>query len=235
MKNKVLTKPLVFFLIALVFVIALTIFELRHLKTVSVDFSTKILLVGLLTFNAVAIATLVFFTVRNLYKLYYEKRGNIPGHRFKTKLALIFTIFSLIPSVLLFVVASGLATNFIDNIFSPYIGEHMNLSIETARETYDLIRKHVLTIAEETSKGGQVNKLPNVNIYRIKNQEGTSDIIKEAFNGKKGTEIISTKDGDLIRAAVPSGRDVTIAEIIVPNSLASKVDKLRDFNEEYFK
>lgn len=235
MKNKVFTKPLISFLIAIAIVIFITVLELRHLKTVSVDFSTKIVLIGLLTFNAVAITTLIFFTVRNLYKLYYEKKENIAGYRFKTKLALIFTIFALIPSILLFVTASGLATNFIDNIFSPYIGEHMNISIDMARETYDLMRKHVLTIAEESSKNTQLLKLPNVNIYRTKYKEDLSEIVKDAFHGKEGTEIISTKEGDLIRAAVPSGKEVTVAEIIVPNSLTSKVDRLRDFNEEYFK
>ncbi|HIJ59633.1 MAG TPA: HAMP domain-containing protein [Nitrospirae bacterium] len=235
MTKKVFTKPLIFFVLSLIFILVITFFEIKHLQKISVDFSTKVLLVGILTFNAVAITTLVFFTIRNLYKLYYEKRENIPGHRFKTKLTIIFIIFALIPSILLFVIASGLSTNFINKIFSPQIGEHLNLSMDIAQEVYDQMRNHALLIAEESAKGKIIGKLPNINIYSVNSHDDSSDLIKDAFNGKKGTEIISIDDGDLIRAAVPSSKGVIVAEIKVPHSFAFKVERLREFNEEYLK
>jgi two-component system nitrogen regulation sensor histidine kinase NtrY len=64
-----------------------------------------------------------------------------------------------------------------------------------------------------------------------------TDVIKEAFGGKEGTEVISMPDGDLVRAAVTSsgGMGVVIAEVSIPASIAAKSEKLRSLHEEYLK
>ncbi len=232
------SRSLIIFVLTLIVTITITAVELRYLRATSVDFSTKMVLFGVMTFNVVSIITLIFFTARNIYKLAYERKRNIPGHRFKTKLALLFIVFALIPSILLFITASGLATNFINKIFAPHMGEHLTLSMDMARGFYDLMKEQVLLAAEEASKNPKAIKHPNLKISKAGWTDDMPDIVREALSGRKGVEVVTTPGGDIIRAAVPSEyskRYAVVAEYYVPSSLALRAERLREYNEEYLK
>ncbi len=233
-----ISRSLIAFLSSLLLIVLITAVEIRYLSTTTVDISTKIVLFGVMTFNVAAIITLIFFTTRNIYKLLQEKKKNIPGHRFKTKLALIFIIFALIPSVLLFVIASGLATNFINNIFSPYLEGHLNLSMDMARGFYDHIQEEMLLIADWAAKDKQPHNLPNIKIYMVKDGTDMPELFRDALRGKRGSEVVTVREGDIIRAAVPCHDEkgcAVVAEYVLPHNITSKVERLREFNEEYLK
>lgn len=233
-----IARPLIFVISALLFFIILTIAQIFYLSSIGVDLMAKFILFGVMTFNIVALITLVFFTARSIYKLSYEKRQNVYGHRFKTKLSLLLVVFALIPSVLLFVTASGLTTNFIDNLFAPHRAEQLSASMEVARGFYDLLKQQVLSIAEEVSRGSMPVGIPNLKVYRLTGSSDAPEIINDAFNGHKYTDVITTPDGDLIRAVVPS-RDskgsVIVVEYSIPSLFTAKVERLREINEEYAK
>jgi two-component system nitrogen regulation sensor histidine kinase NtrY len=233
-----LSRSLIAFLSCLLLIVLITAVEIHYLSMTTVELSTKIVLFGVMTFNVAAIITLIFFTIRNIYKLLQEKKKNIPGHRFKTKLALIFIIFALLPSLLLFIIASGLASNFIGQIFSPYLGGHLNLSMDMARGFYDHIQEQMLQIAEWAAKNKPPHGLPNTKTYKVKGGRDIPELFKDAMQGKRGTEVITGQEGDIIRAAVPCKDEkgcAVVAECVLPNSITSKVERLREFNEEYLK
>lgn len=60
--------------------------------------------------------TFLFILIRNLIKLYYEKKG-YEGGRFKNRLVFFFISFSIIPTLLLFFFAKDLITHGIDKWF----------------------------------------------------------------------------------------------------------------------
>src|SRR5208337_1983944 len=183
----------------LLLIAAITTVELHFIKLSSVDITTRFILISLLTFNVVALLTLMFFVGKNIFKLYMERRNKVLGYKFRTKLMTIFVILTLIPSSLLFIAASGLATNYINRIFSPQIKKSLKQSIELARAFYDFERQRVL-FAAQNEAGGVPEKShifsKDISIHRYTSlPDSATDIIRDAFNGAEGTEVISKSNG----------------------------------------
>jgi len=228
-------------LIAILFFIVIIIsFQIYYLRLSYVDITTRFILIGILTLNIAALLTLIFFVFKNLFKLYIQRRDKVPGYRFRSRLVAIFVILILIPSAFLFAVSSGLATNYINRFFSlPYKDSLVN-SIELARAFYDLERERVLNTAKQFSLDNNANH--NGLSVKILDEppEEASDVIKEAFEGKEGTEIISSPTGDIVRAAVPyvktaENKEVIIVESKLSGSISHKSEKLREFHEDFLK
>ncbi|MBI5213202.1 MAG: HAMP domain-containing protein [Nitrospirae bacterium] len=234
-----LFKPLIIVFFLLFVVGLITAVELYFIKLPSVDITTRLLLLSLLTVNILALLTLMFFVGKNLFRLYMERQHKILGYRFRTKLMTIFVILTLIPSAFLFIAASGLATNYISQIFSPQMKEPFYKSVELARTIYDLERERVLFAAREVLKGRQPFS-SGMSIQKHSAQpHDASDTIKDAFNGKEGTEVISKENGDIVRAAVPdhfSGKKgVVVVEITLPKTVSERAEKIKELYEDYLK
>ncbi len=227
----------IFGLILLITVIAVV--EIHFIKLPSVDITTRIMLISLLTFNVLALLTLMFFVGKNIFKLYMERRNKVLGHKFKTKLMTIFVILTLIPSSFLFIASGGLATKYINRIFSPEIKQSFKNSIELARAFYDFERQRVLFAARNTAASG-VNALSgDMSVFRHVSLPGNAtDTVRDAFKGIEGTEVISKGNIDIIRAAVPDrshGGTVIVVEMALPKSISEKSERLKELYEGYLK
>src|SRR5207249_6814617 len=55
----------------------------------------------------IVLLLLVMLLFRNLVKLWFERRQNVIGAKFKTKLVLAFLSLSLAPAILIFLIASN--------------------------------------------------------------------------------------------------------------------------------
>src|SRR5208282_1633198 len=168
----------------LLLIAVIAVVELHFIKLPSVSIVARILLISLLTFNGIALLTLMFFVGKNVFRLYMERRYKVLGHKFRTKLMTIFVILTLIPSSFLFIAASGLATNYINRIFSPQMKEPFKKSIELVRAFYDFGRQRVLAAAERAA-GGSHQPLPSdmsIHSYVSLPRDAT-DIVREAFEG----------------------------------------------------
>ena len=226
-------RPLLITLALILCLVLITAVQVHFIKLRGLDATTRFLLTGLLTFNIAALLTLVFFVGKNLYRLFMEMHHKVPGYRFRTKLVAIFVTLIMIPSVFLFFAASGVATVYFNRLFSPQFSEPVNRSVDLARAFYDYERERVLLAARHASKGSYVSS-PGIFINRLTALPAdASQIMKEAFKGKEGTEVISRGRGDIIRAMVPSGKSVVTAEIILPSDISQKAEKLRQAHEEF--
>ncbi len=230
-------RPLIITVVLIFFVVLITAIQIHFIKLPSLDMTTRILLTGLLTINAAALITLVFFVGKNLYRLFMDMHQKVPGYKFRTKLVAIFVTLIMIPSIFLFVAASGLANDYFNRIFSPKISEPIQRSIELARAFYDFEREKTLIAARQASKG-EISTAPGMTVKRLSSlPSDASDVLKDAFAGKEGTEVISRSEGDTVRAAVPmsDGKGVVIVELSLPGSIAAKSERLRSLHEEYLK
>ena len=106
----------------------------------AVPFLTRLMLLLLLNLTIIALLILMFFVAKSLVKLYFERRNRILGYKFKTKLVVILVVLTLIPATFLFIVSSGLITNYIDRWFSPQIKQPLDSSIEIAKTVYEIER-----------------------------------------------------------------------------------------------
>lgn len=223
--------------VLIVIVGVITAVEVHFIKLPTVDITTRFLLIGLMTINVIALLTLMFFVGKNVFRLYAESRQGLLGHKFQIKLASTFVIMLLLPSTLLFLVSSGLATNYINRIFSKQMKEPFIRSVEFARQFYDLERGRALQAAKEAAHGANKGAYGmTVRKVTAPSQEA-GDIVREAFRGKQGTEVITRESGDIIRAAVPdsSGQGVVVVEMKLPPEISRDAERIRNLYEEYIK
>ena len=111
----------------------------------------SILILTLFNINLILIVVLMLLLSRNIIKFIFDRHQSILGNRFRTKLILAFVGFSIIPSVLLFIVASGLLTNSINNWFSIQVEKSLKNSFDVAQSFYDKAKKNTLYSAEVMS------------------------------------------------------------------------------------
>lgn len=118
--------------------ITLTVIQslVHELKNPS-DIRDNIRLYLLLNFNFIIVLGLTILVARNLIKLYIERRRNVLGTRFRSKLIFIFILASLIPTTLLFLVSSNVISTTIDNWFNIQNEEHLKISLEVAQTYYE--------------------------------------------------------------------------------------------------
>ena len=104
-------------------------------------------IVVLAVFNIILILifVLIILIIRNLVKVYNERKSKIIGSKFQTKLIIAFLILALVPSILLFTVASKLFTFSIGNWFNLQIEQTLEYSMDIARSYYSDLEKRALS------------------------------------------------------------------------------------------
>ncbi len=121
-------------------------------------FSTNILVVTMVNLNITLAILLVLLLSRNLIKLYFERRLEPNKSSLRSKLVAGLIGLSMIPSILLFVVASGLLTSSIENWFSIQVEKSLDQSLEVAQYHYEEAEQDVSAISEQIA-----NRLMNGN------------------------------------------------------------------------
>ncbi len=227
----------IFLIIVSLLIVAAFGVEFHYAKRGAVPLSTRLLLLLLLNLTTIALLTLMFFVAKSLLRLYFERRNKVPGYKFKTRLVIILVVMTLIPAVSLFVVSSGLITNYTDRWFAPQIMRPLENSIEIAKTVYEIERQKTI----EYAKAFRAGKTTAGN-YRVKRlstiPHDTTETIRAAFDGKDGTEVISRKKGDIVRAAVPefrAGRQtgVILVESTIPGKISKNVEDIKESYENY--
>ena len=105
-------------------------------KGAPLPFSGNTIIFGLININIILIIFLLFLIIRNVVKLIFERRHGIIGSKLRTKLVAAFVGLSLIPTLILFVVAVNFLSYSIDNWFNLKIGDVLNKTIELAQVYY---------------------------------------------------------------------------------------------------
>lgn len=235
-------KPLfrAFLLGLFLLIIASFWIELHYLKHASVPLLTRIILLLLLNVTILAFLVLVFFISKSIVKLVLERRNRVLGYRFKTKLVIITVALTLVPALFLFILSSGLIANYIDRWFAPQVKEPLEDSIGIAKTIYEIEKQKALDTARSVRAGGQVAK--NFSVMRWSSlPKNATETVKAAFKGEEGTEIISGKRGDIVRAVIPEyqknkrGRQtgVIVVESEVSPKIVKHIENIKDAYENY--
>lgn len=118
-------------------IIALTFAE-SHLSRIKAihPISSDLLIYGLININIILLLLLIFLIIRNVVKLVFERRRGVLGSKLRTRLVAAFVSLSLIPTVILFLVAINFLSFSIDNWFKFKIGGALNQSLEVAQIYY---------------------------------------------------------------------------------------------------
>src|SRR4030043_303927 len=211
--------------------------ELHYMKLGSVSFFSKLTILILLNITIIALFTLIFFVGKSLTKLYLERRNRVLGYKFKTKLVVILVVLTLIPASILFVVSSGLITNYIDRWFAPQLRQPLDSSVEIAKAFYELEKQRALDLAKKVPKG----ETPAGN-YTVRHlteiPQDATETVRAAFEGKADVEVISGERGDTVQAVVPEYKKgkqtgVIVVESFIPGKITNNVEHIKDAYETY--
>jgi len=132
-------RPVWIVLLLLVPCVALTFYYARYGMTVSfqpdsiLPSSSYALVLFLVYLDIVGLVVLTLLLSRNLIRAYFERRHRLFGSGFRTKLIAAFIGFSLVPTVLLAVVASGVIGEVMKVWFNVQIEQVLKDSEEMAR------------------------------------------------------------------------------------------------------
>ncbi len=154
-------------IIVTIFVIAMVSLLGIHLsrRETILPISNNVLIFGLIIniniilILIILILLLVFLIVRNVVKLVFERRHGVLGYRLRTKLVAAFVSLSLIPTVVLFLVAISIFSYSIESWFNLAIGDALNKTVEIAHVYYQQTADHAKYYARQISADITGNRL----------------------------------------------------------------------------
>ncbi len=170
----------------------------------------------LLNLDLIGFVVLTLLLSRNLIKAYFERRHRLVGSGFRTKLIAAFIGFSLIPTVLLALVASGLVNTAVDVWFNEQIEKVMKDSYDVARMQH---AGHIALAVNSARAIGQELYREDLLLPEQRDLLVAAMARKRAEYGVAGIEVFSTRMETLTKALdpeVPTGAlELPISQLVL--------------------
>lgn len=144
------------FLIGILLVLITLLFYLQTHVTHwgdQIPLTNNILVITLIGLNIILLLLLVFLILRNVVKLVFERKKRILGAKLKTKLVLAFITLSLVPTIVLFFIATHFITSSIENWFSIQVERSLQESLVVAQVYYQNTANNALYYGKQISQG----------------------------------------------------------------------------------
>lgn len=210
---------------------------------VSTPIASNIAVLLLVNINIILLSALVLIVGKNLVKLYLDRKWKIIGARFRTKLVLSFAVLTFVPSFLLFLVASGLLTNSINNWFNQQIENSLKGSLDVAEGYYAGSGKNILLYANMLNELFlEKNMTAKENLQYLKNTvlkkrvdykvdgilifDSNLNIVAESIETPLKEKILNDKLTPLLQKAL-SGEDVSEIILIDNKNLVVGVSPIK--------
>jgi len=177
--------------------------------------ASNITIFALLNLNLIVLLLLVVLLFRNLVKLWFERRQNVIGAKFKTKLVLAFLSLSLAPAILIFLIASNFINKSIEGWFKPQVERPLDQALGVAQTYYNNLERtalrHAQRIGRVIDREGLLGegRRKALATYLVEQQEQLGISAITVFNAR-GQEFAHVKDPVL--GDVPT-RDVNESQL----------------------
>src|SRR5256885_6339053 len=99
--------------------------------------ASNIVIFALFNLNLIVFLLLLILLFRNLVKVWFERRQQVIGARFKAKLVLAFLLLSVTPAALIFVIASNFINKSIEGWFKPQVERPLDQALAVAQTYYN--------------------------------------------------------------------------------------------------
>ncbi len=144
-------EKILIFVIFAVFVTA-TYFEIRLSSlSKSLPFVNSIFFFGLINLNMVLLMILVLLVFRNISKIFLERRRQVLGSRLKTKLVLAFLSFTVVPTIILFLISSLYINSSFDKWFSIKVQNTLQAALDITQTYYKNTSRVAQHLAEQVA------------------------------------------------------------------------------------
>jgi two-component system nitrogen regulation sensor histidine kinase NtrY len=140
-------------LVTTLMVLAFAYFEVQ-LPEASPEYSlgNNVIFFLLININIILLILLVFLVVRNVVKLVFERKRRILGSRLRVRLVIAFVALSLVPTLLLFVIAGGFVTRSFERWFDLQVENALQGSLEIGQTYYQNSANNALFYARQLSR-----------------------------------------------------------------------------------
>ena len=106
--------------------------------------ASNLAMILLFNLNAVVLLLLVVLLFRNLVKLWFERREKVVASQFKAKLVLAFLFLSLVPTILIIIIATTIINRSIDGWFKPQVERPLDQALAVAQAYYQNLESTAL-------------------------------------------------------------------------------------------
>ena len=123
----------------------------RNLYRFSLDVKlpSNLTVFTLINVNLLLLLLLLFFIIRNIIKLVFERRSRVVWSKLRTRLVVAFAAFSLVPTLLLFLLTTGTIKRSVEAWFKGQVDNAMRRSVEVAETYYRESQDRALHFADE--------------------------------------------------------------------------------------
>lgn len=109
-----------------------------------IPFAGHLLLFALLSVVTLLLILVIFFLIRNLFKLVFERRRRVLGSNLKARLTVAFVALTLVPTVVLFIASAGVLHTTIESWFKTQVEDSLQSSLVVAQAYYQNASDKVL-------------------------------------------------------------------------------------------
>ena len=191
-----------------------TVYEVG-LRSPRIPVASNLLVFALFNLTLIVFLLLLVLLFRNFVKLLFERRQKVLGSRFKTKLVAAFLSLSLIPALLISIIASNLLNTSIEGWFKPQVESPLDQALELAQTYYQTLEATVLRHGRQLARViGRDQLLADdrreaLAAYLVEQQEALGLAAISVFT-PKGQELVHVKDPVLAAVAT---RDVNTDQV----------------------
>ena len=114
--------------------------------------ANNILILVLININVILLLLLLYLTMRNLVKLFFERKKRVMGARLRTKLVVAFMTLSLLPTIILFFVSVQFISTSIEYWFNLPVERSLKNSLEVGQGYYNRIIEELLAHGNSLSR-----------------------------------------------------------------------------------
>ena len=113
------------------------------------QFGANLLVFLLVNLNIAVLCLLIFLVGRNVVKLVFDRRRKVLGSRLRMRLVMAFVGLALIPTIIIFFLASGMVTRVMEGWFSSQADASVTGAVEIARHHYNTLHDMALDVTRE--------------------------------------------------------------------------------------
>jgi two-component system nitrogen regulation sensor histidine kinase NtrY len=222
-------RNLVIIGVILVLMVVATVAEVG-IRAPQVPVANNLLVFALLNLNIIVFLLLLVLLFRNLIKLYFERRQKVLGSKFKAKLVLALLALALIPSIVIFLIASNFINTSIEGWFKLQVERPLDQALDIAQTYYQTLEatslRHSQAISRAVSRDqllGEEKRERLVNYLQEQQEQFGLSVI--SIISAKGSELahvrnpgltelpVETAEPDALRKGLAGQSVMTVREL----------------------
>ncbi len=173
------------------------LFQLAELLAQERNFIATVIYFGSINLNVVIVLLLSLLILRNLAKLFLERKRGVFGSRLRTKISMVLVIFTIAPSAILFYVSTSFVSksfdSWVNNRLKTLIRETQNTSLKIFSQDQKRLESIARSAATKIECQDELFTTPTCNLQSLHSLGQDYNLYKTVFFRPDGTISYTSK------------------------------------------